>query len=192
MFRFGREEDKKIIREHKACVKTTVMLSVAFVESLINELFSDCADIPKSETLGQGLDIKVMGALWSANYLSKMSILDKYTLALKLNNKTPFDKGRSPWQGMSSLIDLRNELVHYKPETINYDGEDVHRVEKLLKGKFAENPHFGEGNPFYPDRIFGAGCARWSVETAVKFTDDFYARLGFEPRYQFIREEYGV
>jgi hypothetical protein len=51
-----------------------------------------------------------------------------------------------------------------------------------LKGKFDENiMRKNTGNPFYPDKCLGHGCAEWAVNTSKDFINMFYKHLNIEP-----------
>lgn len=138
----------------------------------------------------------LMGRLWRLDIprTSSYPILEKYEIALELNGKPPPCKGRWPYQDAKCLVELRNALIHFEPETIvsRATGEEaeIHKFEKRLRGKFTENPLTGAGNPFYPDKLLGAGCANWAVQSAVAYTDHFFGLLGVTPTYEHVRNEY--
>lgn len=56
----------------------------------------------------------------------------------------------------------------------------------ILAGKFATNQLTGAGNPFYPDKVLGAGCDRWAINAAVAFADEFLHRLGIAATYEHV------
>lgn len=183
-------------RQHNACAISSVIVSAAFLEATINEMFSDCADNHSTERIAALPARNLMANLWRKGIPRTASypIIEKYEIALELNGKPTFNTGASPYQDVKMLIELRNALIHYEPETIvGYSGHEtpqLHKFEKRLKGKFLINTLTGLGNPFYPDKVLGAGCAQWAVSTAVAFTDDFFQRLGITPTYEHVRATY--
>ena len=183
-------------RRHNACAVSTVIISAAFLEAVINETFSDCSDAHGSERIASLPGRSIMGRLWKKGIprTASYSILDKYDIALELNEKPTFDVGASPYQDVKLLIELRNALIHYEPETIvghsDHEAPQPHKFEKRLKGKFPINTLTGLGNPFYPDKVLGAGCAKWAVSASIAFTDDFFHRLETTPIYEHVREVY--
>ncbi|MGY4665127.1 hypothetical protein ACVWZ9_005921 [Pseudomonas chlororaphis] len=195
----GESESTNGLREHNACIVSTIMLSIAFLEATINEFFSDCAEEPyaKVATLPT---CKLMAKLWTRGIprTASYSILEKYEIALDLNESQPFDKSSYPYQDVKLLIELRNALIHYEPETIQHptgileEQRDLHKFEKKLRGKFELNSLTGAGNTFYPDKVLGSGCARWAVKSAVSLADIFYSRLSIKPMYDPIRAQYSV
>lgn len=183
-------------REHGACVISSVILSAAFLEAVINEIFTDCADEHASPRVNNIPAKNLMARLWKLGIpkTAAYPILEKYEVALELNGLTSFDRGSNPYQDAKLLIELRNALVHFEPETImGYSDDvyrDIHKFEKRLNGKFEENKLMAIGNPFYPDKVLGAGCANWSVRSALNFTDRFFSLLGIESTYHHVRDEY--
>lgn len=183
-------------RQHNACAISSVVVSAAFLEATINEIFSDCSDAHSTERIAALPASTLMGRLWTKGIprTASYSIIEKYEIALELNGKQTFNAGTSPCQDVKLLIELRNALIHYEPETIvSHSGSEtpqLHKFEKRLKGKFPVNPLTGLGNPFYPDKVLGAGCAQWAVCAAVAFTDDFFQKLGITPTYEHVRAIY--
>lgn len=181
------------LRQHHACVVSAVIMSAAFLEANINELFSDCADEQFARNLSTLRAKDLMGRLWEKGIprTASYSILEKYEIALELNDKAGFNTGATPYQDVKLLVELRNALIHFEPETIQShsvnEAQKVHKFEKRFAGKFSPNALTGAKNPFYPDKLLGAGCANWAIMSAVAFTDEFYERLGTEPIYEYVR-----
>lgn len=184
-------------REHRAYVASSVMLSAAFLEATINELFSDCAEGPKAR-FDPMPATALMATMWNRGIprTARYSIIEKYDIALEFNGKSPFNQGANPCQDTKLLIELRNALVHYEPETVlaaatpSLDRSDIHKFEKRFKGKFGLNPLTGVGNAFYPDKLLGSGCAKWAVKTSVAFADEFFSSLEVKATYEHVRETY--
>lgn len=139
-----------------------------------------------------------MATLWRQSQIKRSTMLEKFELALDLNAKPALPRDASPYQDVKLLVDLRNALVHYEPETVfNFSDDDKnngtqHKFEKKLRGKFEPNRLTGPGNPFYPDKVLGAGCARWAIASAVAFADSFFEKLGIPCMYDHVRTVYGV
>lgn len=180
-------------RQHHACVVSAVIMSAAFLEATINELFSDCADEHMAQDLTSLSAKELMGRLWQKGIprTASYSILEKYEIALELNGKAAFNTGAAPYQDIKLLVELRNALIHFEPETVLShsvnEAPKLHKFEKRFAGKFDSNALTGAGNPFYPDKLLGAGCANWAIRSAVAFTDEFYERLASQPIYEHVR-----
>ncbi|AFY83266.1 serine/threonine-protein kinase [Oscillatoria acuminata] len=129
--------------------------------------------------------------------LNSLALLDKYQLVLSIydqENKSDQEKKKklfnpekdNSYKDVREMIRLRNALVHYKPETIWVD--DIERSGKSLSETFENsglkskiktlNP-FNEArdSPFFPDRCFGYGLAKWAVESSVKFIKEFSEKI---------------
>jgi len=87
--------------------------------------------------------ITKLGRTWQLQIprTSAYPILQKYQIALAIAEKPTFDKGQNPYQDVSSLIKLRNKLIHYEPssERVQSPSDDVivskQKLEKMLKFK---------------------------------------------------------
>jgi len=173
--------------EHRALVMACIASSVSFIEATINEVFADAADNQhKSEHIRQ-LDKEtrdLLASLWEVeSYARTASTIDKYQSALKLGKKAMLEKGKNTFQDAKVLIDLRNALVHFKPEWViadtgRVDQSDLHILEKKLKNKFALNPFLRDARPLFPTLCMSHGCAKWAVDSAVTFVERFYQEMG--------------
>jgi hypothetical protein len=179
-----------VFAEHRAYVTGAVFAAVAFLEATINELFKDAAEAHGGGPVTQ-LPEPVrsrMAELWQQGVDRSNSLL-KYQIALSSAGKAPFHTGAQPYQDMRLLLDLRDRLIHFKPETISAgqteEQADLHAVEKRLGSKFPLNPLMPREteNPFYPDKCLSHGCAKWAVESALRFADDFCSRMKITPRH---------
>lgn len=79
------------------------------------------------------------------------------------------------YSSITSLIQLRNALVHFTPESIDVADRDG-RMEKRLRGKFADSPF--SADPWYPNGCLGAGIAQWFYELVTEFVKDWIGRMG--------------
>lgn len=181
---------------HQAYVTGAIFSSVAYLEANINELYSDAAD--SQSTLIKAIPtslVKTLKMLWDRGIprTARYSILDKYELALDLGSEERYDHGRSPYQDIKLLIELRNALIHYEPESVlvsatrERGSNEVHKFEKKLKGRFSENPITGPGNAFFPDKCLGFGCAKWGAEKAIEFVDLFSSKFGIASPIEHVR-----
>jgi hypothetical protein len=176
-------------REHQAYVTGCVTSTSSFLESLINEMFKDAED--RSPRLGS-IDhkfIEIISGLWSVEHFrSHAKILEKYQTYLCLTSSDTFSTDGYPYRDVKLMLDIRNSLVHFKPEygSSELDQDDTQRdphkkLTRSLRGKFSHNKIGGlasTGNPFFPMKCLGFGCAEWSVRSAISFVDEFCLRLG--------------
>jgi hypothetical protein len=179
--------------DHRGYVVGAILSSAAFLEAAINELFTDAYESHQPRLQGLPANtITLFSRMWEHGIprTARYSTLEKYGVALSLAEKPPMKKGIPPWQPTSILIKLRNALVHYEPEWMVADASNEPsepQLAKLLRGLFSPNPLTGAGNPFYPDKTLGHGCAAWAVDTALSFAEDFFPRLGLNPPHDRVR-----
>jgi len=175
---------------HRAYVQNAVIAAAAFVETAINEVYQDAADGQDFHVGPLSPQVRLaLKHFWKASNDGQkyISPLDKYDFAKLFAGHEPMDHTRNPWADASSLIAVRNWMIHYKPE--DFSDAATHRlVKRLPPGKFAPNALMaGSGNPYFPDHFFGAGLAEWAHTSAQAFVDCFTADLGLTLNYQWVR-----
>ncbi len=197
------------ILQHRSFVSSSIISSVAFLESVINEFFSTPQEVD-SELRAR------LSAIWAIeNFTRTARTLEKYQAALKLAEKNQFEKGTNPYQDAKNVIGLRNALIHFVPEIKPTHGKPgveipLDDLGERLRGKFKENPllqvfsaRFGviradgtmDGekekvfkNPFFPETCLSGDCARWAAQSVLNLADEFFARLALQSRYEYLRE----
>jgi len=183
----GKPTDERALL-HRAYVVSAVTNAAAALEAMINEAFADATE-PEGGCV-QELSIEArskLARMWAVPKTSKFAILDKFDVAHLLITGQGLDRSHHRWRNASWVVRLRNEFVHFEPSWQQH-GErspnEQEKVERGLKGLFAENAIAGTGNPFFPDKLLGHGCAEWSVLSALDFADNFWAGIGCQPPYQ--------
>jgi hypothetical protein len=173
--------------EHRAYVIAAVIEAAAFLEAAINELYKDCVDSHQGyiKTLSPS-SARALHDKWNAWHANKripVPTLDKYVAALACCSAQPFDKGAAPSQDAELLVRLRNALMHFTPQSLAED--DPHALGDVMQKRFKPNPLMAQsGNPYFPDKCLGAGCAAWAFRSAKMYSDEFYNRIGVTPNYQ--------
>lgn len=172
--------DGDFFNHHRAYVVGVIMISVASVEAQINEFYLDATD----NLLGSILDIAsqaLLAELWKVAEKKRFPILEKYQIALTAIERDKFDTSREFYQDVNFLIDLRNMLVHFKPEWDN-DQKKHRKIEKKLQGRFELNPFWPEDGPiFFPFKCLSHGCASWAVRSSINLILQFFALIGLDP-----------
>jgi hypothetical protein len=169
------------MQQRSHCV-SALLASVAFLEALVNEVWQDAADTPADEDSQRlaGLsrpEVARLRGLWQTEGVERMSILDKYGAALVAADKPGLDPGREPFGSVKVAIQLRNALMHFQPKLQWHD--EQHKLEKALRGKFAENPLPILGT-WYPHKALGAGCAQWAWSKCLDFAKEWWQLMGLE------------
>jgi len=191
------EEDRL---RHEVFILNSVLSSVAFLESTINELYADAADDAYFFIDEQkAMLLKTIGERWrNEKNFDRAPLVNKYQRILAIADKPPFHESDPVFSDIRTLIEIRNYLMHYKREWIVVqqgdvpdDNKETHgeRLEKILHNKFSPNPLAQQQRPFFPDTCFGHGCAEWAVNNSLAFTDDFFKRLDLPPPYEGIKNE---
>lgn len=175
--------------QHRAYATSAIMMSVAFLEALVNEVYIDALDradgnaneriAPLDEDAGL-----LMAEFWRTTEGARrhVPVLDKYQTALRLAKIEPFSRGEVLFQDAERLVALRNALVHFKPETQEHGVET--KFEKNFKGRFEDNQLVPETHPWFPSRALGAGAAAWACRTSRKFASEWVIALGIDENYR--------
>jgi hypothetical protein len=179
---------EELFADNKAYATEAIIATVAFLEASINELFSDAVDNYESEQIKQ-LDTntkQLMAEMWKLDVpkTAAYNILQKYQIALTLARRPLFDLGKPPTQDIKFIIKIRNDLIHFEPAWITALDHDISvdtsSYQTLQQEKkFPINALYAATqNPFFPDKCLGYGCAKWAVNTSIKFVEEFYSRMG--------------
>ena len=169
--------------QHVDLVMAAVLNAVAFIEAMINEVFTDAADDNGDLTPLNSANTRVMADWWREFDDGRVRTLTKYQQLLTFAGKPKLDTGAEPYQSAQALIDLRNAIVHYRPETIWSD--EVHRLTRRLQGRFVSNALLHPSTDLrWPNGLLGAGCARWSHESAQRLTDRVLDTVGVTANYR--------
>jgi len=167
--------------EHRSCVTASILNSAGLLEATINEWFDDVADGYLQGHVEALAPFEVqIRTYWTVSG-GNDRVLDRYEMLFGLTGHDVIPKGEEPWQGARDLISLRNELMHAHPKS-----DEVHRLEKALRNRFPDNKLMADdtGHPWWPYHCLGAGCAKWSYESAVVFVERVADELGLKPKYR--------
>jgi hypothetical protein len=116
----------------------------------------------------------------------RANILEKYRKALFIKageelSRTALDPGNLIYQNVRSLIQLRNALVHAKPEW--YDEQVKHqKIANKVRGKF-DRSLFVPTAELFPQGGMSHGCAKWAVNSSVEFVTAFSSQAGLTDRF---------
>ena len=163
---------------YRANVVGSLISSVACVEANINEFFSNAHDRIISPTSILTEDVLGnLGSKWEDQKVRRLPSLDKYQTALAAANLPALDAGRVPFQDVKLLIQLRNSMVHFKPQ-LQEAGAMDRKVETALRGKFETNPLATQ--KLFPYYLLSFSAARWAANATLKFVREFRLRIGEE------------
>jgi len=179
----------QIHKEQLSYSISAVIMAAAFLEATINEFYCDSTCSIGATRLPDAIHRDLLAKLWSRGIprTASYSITEKYDIALEMLGKPPFNTNANPFQDVKLLVDLRNTLIHYEPETVSSDPEiDSKKIKKLharFRDKFAINKIAPPGALFYPDKMLGAGCANWAKTSVITYADAFFNSLELERPY---------
>jgi len=138
----------------------TVMSSMAALEAYVNEVTFD----PAAHFPAQAPDLVAS----SLALIARQPILERIAFLSVLNGRARPEFGRNPGQGVAALVDLRNALVHFRPEWP--DEQKAHaKLGDRLRSKFALSPFFDASEPLFPRACISYGCSKWAVESVRDF-----------------------
>lgn len=170
--------------ESRNLVSAIVMMSVAALEASINEFYLEAVDGNTDSVKPlQPHQRTLLATLWDE--VDQLSILKKYEIVLASCSAAPLERGSEPYQSAAALVELRNALVHFKPEW-DHELERHAKLEKRLKAYFegCKLAAMAQGRMvWFPHQCLGAGCGRWAVTTVRAFASGFTDRLGIPARF---------
>lgn len=117
--------------------------------------------------------------------ISNNRLLDRFQLVLLAVQRESFYTGAQPFQDAALVVNVRNELVHFRPPwRAGGGGREDHDLERRLRAKrLTTSPFTGAGNPYFPDKALSSGLAEWAWSAALAFGDAFYDGLGVSVAY---------
>ena len=199
-YREVKEISSALQLRHEVFVLNSVLSTVSFLESTINELYADAADEAyyyadeKHEVL-----LRLIGEKWkNEKNFDRAPLLSKYQKILIIAGMSSFDEGDQAFANLRILIEIRNHLMHYTREWVvigdggswgTCEETTSGKFEKILRQKFATNPFALKNQPFFPNKCLGHGSAEWAVVNSLIFTDEFFRRLELPVPYEGIRGE---
>ena len=151
---------------------TSIVFSVISVEAFLNEMTESAED---NATIDY--EPKTVATFVQMMRDIEMASLEaKFVFINWILTGNSLDRSAQPYQDFSSLIALRNQLVHFKPsETVSgttVDTEEVNKKRlKRLESKKILAPAMYQGSWVY--HATTKAVARWSCETASKIVADF-------------------
>ncbi len=156
-------------------VSTTIICSVAALESNINEYLVDHETHIDKEPVN--FDPKVIEKCklgetkLSKQLLESTNIICKYDIIwlIKKGCLVPENKLK---QDIRYLTRLRNALTHFTPEWDNALSKHID-LEQHRKNRFTINRFYPPGSLFFPYRCLSASCGSWSFKVSKEFIELF-------------------
>ncbi|MCP5276150.1 MAG: hypothetical protein H6936_15155 [Burkholderiales bacterium] len=166
-------------REHQGLATSVIMQCAAALETEAHEI---C--LYGYGAFGAANKDDIRRILFSfTGLIDKLSTMDRFVTILRLLEKPELNKGSNPFQSAEKVIQLRNELVHYK----SYFGNEMKNDKSKGKNLFSfleplkHKPFYFFDYPninFFPHRCLNADCGAWAFKSVVDFLEEFYKALG--------------
>ena len=164
-----------ILAAHGSYAIGAVILAACSLESWANEYHHDIRDRNRA-SIGKAIDhVDKIQALWDT--VERLPLLRKYQWFLQITDCETFDEGSPAFQAVGDLMELRDALVHYKPEW-THELKNNRRLENRLRAKFPLNALSKPDQLFIPYRCLGHGSGKWAVESVMAFASAFCERIG--------------
>lgn len=169
-------EGEKVL--YRAYVISAVTQACAAIESAAVDVLSHGrASFLGSNEPRNAADVQRLAPV--ADLVEREGVLLRWARIHRLLGVEPLDPGRRPAQDASLLVELRNELVHYQGR-VEGRTKSASLTVRLRDLRFALPACLvvvGQMD-FFPHQALVADCVSWAVDTAARFIDAAFDRLG--------------
>ncbi|MCJ2054769.1 hypothetical protein [Methylobacterium sp. J-070] len=158
-----------------ACVLT----AVAAVEAYANEIYADREQIFGPQAADQ---IDEMMRICGRS-MRTLDTIAKLELFLRITKNTEIDHARDPYRSICALVELRNAVVHFKPEP-NSHAPAHEALSKKLRSCIKPGPFIRANNEaLFPRRWISASSTKWAVMTAISFVREYEKLAGIPDKF---------
>jgi hypothetical protein len=178
--------DANVFYRHHSHAITAVLSAVAFLEAFIKAIWQDAADSkPGQHTpYTDGIPDDAMATMrkqWNGTeQVEGISLLTKFEVALVCARQEPMNTDAEPYQSVDVLIPLRNNLVHFKPQSHPTEQNDIKKLVRQILEKTTQARKNREriGQQGFPNIALRAECADWACKSTIAFAREWHARMG--------------
>src|SRR5258705_7971218 len=149
------EAAKKITAPPREGGENDALVSIVFSAIALESFLNEVREFAGHFVADKGADIVTMFARAMGDLEQTQSITLKFSVSHLILTGKPADFGAPPYQDLTLLVSLRNELVHFKPTSaLSYDPE-YHPVREKLRARLesknmlAEEAESGESWLFH-------------------------------------------
>lgn len=151
-----------------------IIMAAAGVEAFANQIFAD------REKVFPNFDQHLLRPMWE-RWGDRLSPLEKFRLAFQIKGVAPLKAGAAPYQDVAALFELRNALVHFKPEWSN--ARDTHeKLEGKLVSTLKRAPFFSQREPLFPFAWATHDSTKWAVASCIDLIDIVAQSLDLDPK----------
>jgi len=160
--------------EIRHCSSACVMLAVAALEAYANEAIYEL--LSDSEGSMTAIDSKTLRDLHFAK------VKDKIDYVRRQRGHPVFSWGERIGQAIGDLIELRDAVVHFKPERSDAGSKHA-ELSRRLKNRFTPSLYFKDPEGIFPRRWCCHSCTAWTVETCRQFGTVVETGVGANPKF---------
>ena len=159
--------------------KRDALISIVFaaisLEAFLNELVELAQDFCEYENVPPG--VSTFAPVMSE--LSRLPILQRFKLAHLVLTSSPYDTSSEPFQSLTLLFQVRNDLVHFKPDPLEDDGsKPTHTtLEKLKSRNILNDSPLEEHGRSWMHSVGTKAVAEWACNSTSLVAADFISRI---------------
>jgi hypothetical protein len=180
IFDIALEAAKRINAPRREGGKREALVSVVFaavsLEAFLNELIElaqDFADYENALPM-----ISAFAQLMSQ--LNRLPILLRFNMVHWMLTGGPYDTDSKPFQALTLLFQIRNDLVHFKPDPLTEEGESkpTHTTLEKLRSKHILNDSSApESNRSWIQAVGTKAVAEWACNATSLVAADLVSKL---------------
>jgi hypothetical protein len=171
---------------YKAIV--SLVFAASSLEAFVNELPALAEGLVRNSS-HQQTKIEAFADLMNELEQSRASFRAKLLFAKWILSGVPFDKGASPYQDVTALIDIRNSLLHMKGSDVLAFEDNVPKFRVPSGIKFLQSkklapqvlPDRDDGSGSWTEAIRNIECAKWACNTVATVVKEI---IGGLPEYE--------
>lgn len=150
------------------------IMAAAGVEAYANQIFADRASIFAR------FDQQLLEGMWEKWAERQLSAIEKFRFAFQLKGVAPLNTGAAPYQDVAAIFELRNALIHFKPEWSNAR-EGHEKLERKLATALSRSTFYPANEPLFPFAWATHDSTRWAVGSCIELIDRVSDALGQGP-----------
>ena len=180
IFEIALEAAKRINAPRREGEKREALVSVVFaavsLEAFLNELIElaqDFADyenaLPMTSAFAQLMP-----------QLGRLPIVLRFNMAHWIVTGVPYDTNSQPFQALTLLFQIRNDLVHFKPDPLTEEGEPkpTHTtLDKLRSKRILSDSSAPESNRSWIQAVGTKAVAEWACNATSLVAADLVSKL---------------
>ncbi|MFZ3201735.1 MAG: hypothetical protein WA175_11370 [Candidatus Acidiferrales bacterium] len=180
IFEIALETAKRINAPRREGGKREALVSVVFaavsLEAFLNELIELAQDFTEYE------DALPMTSAFAQlmSQLGRLPIVLRFNMAHWMLTGGPYDTKSQPFQALTLLFQIRNDLVHFKPDPLTEEGESkpLHTtLEKLRSEHILNDSPTPESNRSWVQSVGTKAVAEWACNATSLVAADLVSKL---------------